>query len=131
MKSKIDKNIDKSYDLFIVKRNDGKVIRLARLFDIIEKKADRIEIELRGLEEQDLINPDWQADKIIWWSPTNPLWYEATVDDEVAKTNYELVKQRICTLPDLTEQSVVGTFMIAHYGGDKFTVVDGNFRKVR
>jgi hypothetical protein len=114
--------------LWYVKRNDGKVIRLALFIDLIQGvHAKRAEVEIRNLSQDEISNPMWQTDRMIWWHPLRDMWYEATQEDEQAKREYESVKANIGNFPD---DEVDQFFVIEFDSEGKFKVVDGTNRRL-
>jgi len=124
------------YELYIVKKNDGKNIRLADFEHVLRfmktGNKERTEVLITGLNEHDLANPYWQTHKMIWWRPLDPVFNEATIDDQAARNEYQEVLKVIDTLPDINplEKDSVGTLIVSYGdGADVYTIVDGMSRK--
>ena len=126
--------IKKTHDLYIVKHNDGKTIRLAKFMDILYKikQEDRVEVELVNLTKEEVNNKYWQKNCIIWWSPSSSYWYEATQDDGRAREEYKQVVEQIETFPDIDPEAPnsCGTLVKTFGLGEQFLVVDGNARSL-
>ena len=117
----------KTHNLWFVKRNDGKVIRLALFTDLLhDRHADRAEVELQGLSQDEINNPFWQTHCMIWWNPLRDIWYEATQDDDQAKKEYKSVKDNIDNFTDAELEKI---FVISFSDG-KFKLVDGSNRRM-
>jgi hypothetical protein len=100
---------DLHHKLFIVKSNDGSTIRLS-LFDKLLYDAQSFEIIIDGVPPEQINHPSLEAGRLIWWSPYTLDCYEITLDSDEKRQQYEIVRQRIATRPDISDEHVLLAF---------------------
>jgi hypothetical protein len=93
--------------LFLVKRNDGKNIRLTKFFDVLTVKDPLVpppylEIEIRAYTVSEASHPLWRPYQLVWFHPLNAEAQEATLLDESARQQYEKAIAILDKLPDIT-----------------------------
>lgn len=124
--------LEEGYDLYIVKKNDGKSVRLANFWQIMRYlrtgDQERTEILMTGAE--DYTHELLQSHSIIWWKFGNPKIIEATREDSQAEKEYQEVLEIIDTLPDIDPLTgSVGT-LIKCIGEDMYKITDGVSRRI-
>lgn len=125
---------DEGYDLYIVKRNDGKEVRLASFWSILRYiktgNQDRTEISLEVTEEESK-NELLQKNQIIWWKLSSPIFHEATREDQRAESEYQEVLKVIDSLPDIDPiEGSVGT-LVKMFHDKTYKIVDGASRRIQ
>jgi hypothetical protein len=100
---------DSHHKLFIVKSNDGSTVRLS-LFDKLLYDAQSFEIVIDGVPPEQINHPSLEAGRLIWWSPYTLDCYEVTLDSDEKRQQYEIVRRRIATRPDIDDQNVLLAF---------------------
>lgn len=122
------------YDLFIVKKNDGKDIRLANFWHILRMlktgNQERCEVLMEDVPKEDTQNELFQKGQTIWWSIKNPRIIEATRDDKQAEIEHQKVLEVLDTLPDIDPtKGDVGT-LVKMFNDKSYKIVDGSSRKI-
>lgn len=127
--------VESTHNLYIVKWNNGDTLRLVRFFDVLGDvdPEERLEIEVRDLDITEGQNPMWQKHKIIWFSPAEDFWVEATQEDDKARAEYQSALDNLHKFPDITPgmDGSYGTLLILHKSEKGFTVVDGIQRNTK
>jgi len=100
---------DSHHKLFIVKSNDGSTVRLS-LFDKLLYDAQSFEIVIDGVPPEQINHPSLEAGRLIWWSPYTLDCYEVTLDSDEKRQQYEIVRRRIATRPDIDDGNVLLAF---------------------
>lgn len=129
--------VDDSYGVYVVKRNDGKTVRLCQLESLLRfvytKEDDRLEVEIISKEGgiEDFTNELWQKGSIIWFSPIHPRIWEATCENMQAEKENQIAKEWIDKLPDIThermkEEKADGRLIVIEMSG--ISVKDGQRR---
>jgi hypothetical protein len=100
---------DSHHKLFIVKSNDGSTVRLS-LFDTLLYDAQSFEVVIKGVPRHEINHPSLKAGCLIWWSPYTRKYFELNPDSDERQRQYAIVRQRIATRPDISDENVLLAF---------------------
>jgi hypothetical protein len=95
---------DSRHQLFIVKSNDGIVVRLSA-YERLLNDAQSFEVVINGLPVAQITHPHLKVGRLIGWSPYTLDYYDVTPDSDEMRQQYEIVRQRIGTCPDVVDDS--------------------------
>ncbi len=69
------------HQLFIVKANDGKTVRLAHFVSLLENDMP-FEVVMIGLPPEEINYPMLETGRLVWWTPNDRIYYEGVVGDK-------------------------------------------------
>jgi hypothetical protein len=118
---------DSDHRLFIVKANDGVTVRLSA-YDRLLTDAGSFEVVIFGLPSGQITNPHLKAGRLIRWSPYTPDYYNVTPDSDERRQQYEIVRQRIATRPDIVDDNENVLFALLTPSGYRVTTLNDHRR---
>jgi hypothetical protein len=128
------------HQLFIVKANDGKTVRLAHFVSLFENGMP-FEVVMRGLPPEEITHPMLETGRLVWWTPNNRTYYEAVVGDtpwvitskspnsyqfksgDLATNEYvAIVRQRAAACPNVEDTGARGEVLFVCYEQKEYVV---------
>jgi hypothetical protein len=97
---------DSGHQLFIVKSNDGIVVRLS-LVDRLLENSEPFEVVIYGLPQESIKEPHVAVGKLLDWSPYTRECYERIPQSEEAREQIEILYQKAASRPDVDDEAAV------------------------
>jgi hypothetical protein len=92
------------HQLFIVKSNDGKVVRLSA-FEKLLDDGESIEVVIDGWPPGQINHPYVKVGRLIAWSPYSHDLYEIVPNSDEMQRQYEIVRRRVASRPDIHDDA--------------------------
>jgi hypothetical protein len=118
---------DSRHQLFIVKSNDGITLRLSA-YERLLNDAESFEVVIYALPSAQITNPHLKAGRLIAWSPHTLDYYNVKPDSDETRQEYEIVRQRIATRPDIVDDNENVLFALVTPGGYRVTTLNDHRR---
>lgn len=124
--------LSKDYDIYLVKRNNSKEVRLAQFSSLLKcygtkHSDDRVEVHLVSKTPLENFSHElWQKNSLIWFAPGKNQIFEATRDNKRAEEEYQIAVRLASELPDVdpTAKGSGGTLILV----ETDEPMDGVFR---
>ena len=128
------------HQLFIVKANDGKTVRLAHFVSLLENDMS-FEVVMIGLPPEEINHPMLEAGRLVWWTPNDRIYYEGVVGGkpsvitskrgnshqfktgDLATNEYvAIVRQRATACPNVEDIGARGEGLFVYFCQKKYVV---------
>ncbi len=103
---------DSAHQLFIVKSNDGIVVRLSLVGRLLENSKP-FEVVIYGLPQESIKEPHVAVGKLLDWSPYTRDCYEVIPESDEGRQQHEIVRQRAAITPDVKDDDNHVLFALA------------------
>jgi len=132
--------MEHDHQLFIVKTNDGEIVRLAHFGSLLTNGMP-FEVVMIGLPPEEIHQPMLEAGRLVWWSPYSRTYYEGVLGDEpsvitsraahsyrfnpgnLATNKYvEIVRQRAATSPNVEDIGTRGEVLFVYFNQNGYAV---------
>ena len=119
---------DSRHQLFIVKSNDGITVRLSA-YERLLNDAQSFEVVINGLPPAHITHPHLKVGRLIGWSPyTLDYHCDVTPDSDEMRQQYEVVRRRIGTRPDIVGDNENVLFALVTPSGYHVTTLNDHRR---
>ena len=128
------------HQLFIVKANDGKTVRLAHFLSLLENDMP-FEVVMLGLPPEEINHPMLETGRLVWWTPNDRIYYEGVVGDkpsvitskqanshqfktgDLATNEYvAIVRQRAAACPNVEDIGARGEVLFVYFYEKRYVV---------
>ena len=128
------------HQLFIVKANDGKTVRLAHFVSLLENDM-AFEVVMIGLPPEEINHPMLETGRLVWWTPNDRIYYEGVVGDnpsvitskqanshqsktgDLATNEYvAIVRQRAAACPNVEDIGARGEVLFVYFYQKRYVV---------